>query len=207
MEFLRACNRGSEFMPPGWSMRIKGIAAGYYWSGMDGTVASVITPDELRNLTVERGTLNDEERQVIQRHAHLTYEMLEALPYPRKLRNIPMHAASHHERLDGKGYPFGLDRSRFSMQGRIIAIADVFEALTAGDRPYKPKKPLSEALGILRKMKENGQIDPDLYDLFIREKIYLRYALQNLDASQIDEPALSDEPAAPDMHQMAVARV
>jgi HD-GYP domain-containing protein (c-di-GMP phosphodiesterase class II)/HAMP domain-containing protein len=204
MEFLRACNQGSEFMPPGWSKRVKGIAAAYHWSGIDGTVASVIAPEEVRNLTVERGTLNDEERQVIQRHANLTYEMLATLPYPRKLRNIPMHAASHHERVDGKGYPFGFDRSRLSMQGRIIAIADVFEALTAGDRPYKPKKQLSEALSILRKMKENGYLDPDLYDLFIREKIYLRYALENLDASQIDEPAPFDKPEASEAHRMAL---
>ena len=196
MEFLRACNRGAESMPPGWSRRVKEIAAKYHWSGMNEDPASVLTPDEVQNLTIERGTLNEEERLVIQKHVHLTHQMLEALPYPRKLRNVPLHAASHHERMDGKGYPFGLDRSRLSMQGRIIAIADVFEALTAGDRPYKPRKQLSEVLGILRSMEENGHIDPDLYDLFIREKIYLRYALENLESSQIDETALFDEPAA-----------
>jgi HD domain len=112
------------------------------------------------------------------------HQMLSALPYPRKLCNVPLHAASHHERMDGKRYPFGLDRRRLSMQGRIIAIADVFETLTAGDRPYKPGKPLSEALDILRDMKENGHIDPDLYDLFTREKIYLRYGRECFDPSQ-----------------------
>jgi len=206
LEFLRACNQGSEFMPPGWSLRMKEIAARYIWSGMDGASASVIDPDEVRNLDVQRGTLNDEERLLIQQHVDLTYEMLAALPYPRKLRNVPMHAATHHERMDGKGYPFGLDRSRLSMQGRIIAIADVFEALTAGDRPYKPRKPLSEVLSILGKMKENGHIDPDLYDLFIREKIYLRYALENLDPSQIDEPTLFDEPGVAETPPTALGR-
>jgi len=204
MEFLRACNQGAESMPPGWSTRVKEIAAKYYWSGMNEDPASVLTPDEVQNLSIDRGTLNEEERLVIQRHVHLTHQMLEALPYPRKLRNVPLHAASHHERMDGKGHPFGFDRSRLSMQGRIIAIADVFEALTAGDRPYKPRKQLSEALEILRSMKENGHIDPDLYDLFIREKIYLRYAQENLESSQIDEPALFDEPAASGTHRMAL---
>jgi HD-GYP domain-containing protein (c-di-GMP phosphodiesterase class II)/HAMP domain-containing protein len=204
MEFLRACNQGAESMPPGWGRRVKEIAARYYWSGMNDEPESVLSSDEVQNLTIERGTLNREEKLVIQRHVELTHQMLEALPYPRKLRNVPLHAASHHERMDGKGYPFGLDRSRLSMQGRIIAIADVFEALTAADRPYKPRKHLSEVLNILRRMKEDGHIDPDLYDLFIREKIYLRYALENLESSQIDEPALFDEPAASGPHRMAL---
>jgi HD-GYP domain-containing protein (c-di-GMP phosphodiesterase class II)/HAMP domain-containing protein len=204
MEFLHICNRGTEAMPVDWIRRVKEIAAEYYWSGTNEVPSSVLTPDEVLNLTIERGTLNAEERLVIQKHASLTHQMLETLPYPRMLRNVPMHAASHHERMDGKGYPFGLDRSRLSMQGRIIAIADVFEALTAKDRAYKPGKPLSEALKILRNMKESGHIDPDLYDLFIREKIYLRYALENLESGQIDAAAFSDEPVASGASRMAL---
>ncbi|MFH1575019.1 MAG: HD domain-containing phosphohydrolase, partial [Acidobacteriota bacterium] len=106
---------------------------------------------------------------------------------------VPLHASTHHERMDGRGYPFGLRREQMSIQGRIIGIADVFEALTARDRPYQSSKSLSEALGILRDMKEDGHIDPDLYELFVREKIYLRYALGYLDPSQLDAAAIHEE--------------
>jgi HD-GYP domain-containing protein (c-di-GMP phosphodiesterase class II) len=91
--------------------------------------------------------------------------------------------------MDGKGYPKGLTRDDMSIQARIMGIADIFEALTARDRPYKPGMKLSEALGILGKFRDNGHIDPDLFDVFIKEKVYLRYAEQYLEASQIDEPS------------------
>ena len=101
-------------------------------------------------------------------------------------------AGGHHERMDGKGYPRGLTRDRMSIQARMMAIADVFEALTARDRPYKAGKTLTEALTILGRMKLDGHVDPDLFDVFVREKVYLRYAEQFLDAEQIDpvDPAL-----------------
>ncbi len=190
LEFLRSCNQGTEFMPPSSRQRVEEIASRYSWSSMNDEISSILTPDEVTNLTIPRGTLTKEEREVVERHVDLTYQMLEALPYPRKLRNVPLHAASHHERVDGKGYPFRLDRSRLSMQGRIIALADVFEALMAGDRPYRPKKMLSEGLRILQIMRDTGHLDPDLHDLFVQEKLYLRYAESYLDPSQIDEPLL-----------------
>jgi HD-GYP domain-containing protein (c-di-GMP phosphodiesterase class II) len=113
--------------------------------------------------------------------------MLEALPWPKHLKNVPEFAGGHHERMDGKGYPKGLTRNQMSIQARIMGIADIFEALTAKDRPYKPGKTLSESLEILRKFKQNGHVDPDLFDVFVREKVYLQYAHQFLDAAQIDE--------------------
>jgi HD-GYP domain-containing protein (c-di-GMP phosphodiesterase class II) len=124
---------------------------------------------------------------VINRHIDVTIRMLEALPWPKHLQNVPEFAGGHHERMDGRGYPRGLTREQMSWQARMMAIADVFEALTARDRPYKPGKTLTEALNILGQMKVTGHVDPDLFDVFVREKVYLRYAEQFLDPAQIDE--------------------
>jgi HD-GYP domain-containing protein (c-di-GMP phosphodiesterase class II) len=124
----------------------------------------------------------------------LTFRMLNALPYPRKLKNVPLHAGAHHERMDGRGYPFGLKRELIPMQGRMIGMADVFEALTSKDRPYKRSKTLSEALQIMQSMKEDGHIDPDLYDVFMKERIYMRYALEYLDPGQIDDLTFLEAP-------------
>jgi HD-GYP domain-containing protein (c-di-GMP phosphodiesterase class II) len=113
--------------------------------------------------------------------------MLEALPWPRHLQNVPEYAGGHHERMDGKGYPRGLTREQMSVPARVMGIADIFEALTARDRPYKSGKTLSESLAILGRFKESGHVDPDLFDIFVREKVYLRYAREFLDPEQIDE--------------------
>jgi HD-GYP domain-containing protein (c-di-GMP phosphodiesterase class II) len=124
--------------------------------------------------------------------------MLESLPWPRHLKNVPEYAGGHHERMDGKGYPRGLTRDQMSVQARVMGIADIFEALTAKDRPYKKGKTLTEALTILGRFKLNGHIDPDLFDIFIRHKVYLRYAEQFLDPEQIDEVDLSMIPGVPE---------
>jgi HD-GYP domain-containing protein (c-di-GMP phosphodiesterase class II) len=113
--------------------------------------------------------------------------MLESLPYPKDLRRVPEYAGGHHERMDGRGYPRGLTREQMSVPARVMGIADIFEALTSRDRPYKKAKTLSESLYILGKMKLDNHIDPDLFDVFVREKIYLRYAQQFLEPEQIDE--------------------
>jgi len=131
---------------------------------------------------------------VINHHIVATIKMLEALPWPRHLLNVPEYAGGHHERMDGKGYPKGLTRDQMSVQARVMGIADIFEALTAKDRPYKKGKTLSESLGILGRMKEGGHVDPDLFDIFVRDKVYLRYAREFLDPEQIDEV---DEKAIP----------
>ena len=112
--------------------------------------------------------------------------MLEQLPWPKHLKNVPEYAGGHHERMDGKGYPRGLTRDQMSWQARMMGIADIFEVLTARDRTYKPGMTLSQALGILEKFRENGHIDPDLHDLFIRSEIYRKCAAEFLDAKQVD---------------------
>ncbi len=193
-EFLRRCNAGRESMPPEEQERVKQIGTGNKWVDALGGMADFLTQDEIKNLTISRGTLTDEEREIINYHIKATIEMLEALPWPKHLKNVPEYAGGHHERMDGKGYPKHLTREQMSVQARVMGIADIFEALTAKDRPYKPGKTLTESLNILGRMKLNGHIDPDLFDVFVRKKVYLRYAEQFLDREQIDEV---DEGAIP----------
>ena len=185
-EFLRHANVGGEVMSTEARERVSRIGTGRRWVDVSGNTADFLTPDEIKNLTIARGTLTQEERETINHHIVATIKMLEALPWPTHLRNVPEYAGGHHERMDGKGYPRGLKRDQMSVQARVMGIADIFEALTAKDRPYKPGKTLSESLRILGNFKLNGHIDPDLFDIFVRKKVYLRYAEQFLDREQID---------------------
>ncbi|HET9734082.1 MAG TPA: HD domain-containing phosphohydrolase [Burkholderiales bacterium] len=183
--FLRAANIGGERMHDDDIERIKRIAE-YRWTDISGHEAKFLTDDELKNLTIRAGTLTAEERQVINHHIVATIKMLEALPWPRHLQNVPEYAGGHHERMDGRGYPRGLKGEQMSVQARVMGIADIFEALTAKDRPYKKGKTLSESLEILGKFSLNGHIDPHLFDIFVRKKVYQRYAEMFLDKEQID---------------------
>ena len=185
LDFLRKTNFGGEFMTPEHQQRVRDIAK-YQFVGVDGKVASLLTENEVYNLCIARGTLTSEERTIINNHIVVTINMLESLPYPKDLKRVPEYAGGHHERMDGKGYPKGLKREQMSIPARVMGIADIFEALTSKDRPYKKAKTLTESLFILGKMKEDQHIDPDLFDLFIREKIYLRYAEKFLEPEQID---------------------
>ena len=142
---------------------------------------------ELHNLEIRQGTINDEEREKINEHIIVTIDMLKALPFPKELSKVVEYAGAHHERVDGKGYPNHLTGDQMSIPAKIMAIADIFEALTANDRPYKEPKKLSEVLAIMQEMKNTGHIDPDLYAVFIQDKVYQDYADQYLDKSQIDE--------------------
>jgi HD-GYP domain-containing protein (c-di-GMP phosphodiesterase class II) len=184
-EFLCQANVGGEGMKPEDQERVRRIA-GYRWVGPDGLERDFLDADEVANLTVRFGTLTDEERGIINNHIAVTIRMLESLPWPKHLKNVPEYAGGHHERMDGKGYPRGLTREQMSVQARVMAIADIFEALTARDRPYKKGKTLSESLHILGKFALNGHIDPDLFDIFIRKKVYLEFAKKNMDPRQID---------------------
>ena len=184
-EFLRKCNIGGEFMPPEAQEHVRKIGD-YKWLDQSGNTAHFLTDDEIENLSIARGTLTAKEREIINYHIVATIKMLEALPWPKHLRHVPEYAGGHHERMDGKGYPRGLTREQMSVQARVMGIADIFEALTARDRPYKKGKTLTESLQILGKFKEGGHIDADLFDVFIRRKVYRRYAEQFLDANQID---------------------
>ena len=141
---------------------------------------------ELYNLTIRSGTINKKEREKINEHIVVTIDMLKALPFPKELSNVVEYAGAHHERVDGQGYPNGLTGEQMSVPARIMAIADIFEALTANDRPYKEPKKLSKVLAIMQHMKNSGHIDPDLYEVFIRSHVYADYAEQYISPAQID---------------------
>lgn len=175
LAFVRSVNLGAESMRPEDQTRIRDLAA-------KGWLAA----DEARNLAIPKGTLLPEERQVINSHITATIRMLEKLPFPKHLSRVPEYAGGHHERMDGKGYPKGLTREQMSVPARIMGIADVFEALTAGDRPYKKAMKLSQALAILARMAAEGHIDPELHRVFIEHKVYAAYARGFLQPDQID---------------------
>lgn len=185
-EFLRNANIGGEFMRDEDIERVRQLAQ-IEWVDAEGSRQPLLSDDEVMNLSIQRGTLNDEERKVINNHIVATIKMLESLPFPKNLQNVPEYAGGHHEKMDGTGYPRGLTREQMSVQARIMAVADIFEALTASDRPYKKGKALSECLRIMGFMKKDNHIDPDIFEIFIREKVYLDYAEEFLDPEQIDE--------------------
>ena len=184
-EHLRRSNTGGEFMRPEDQERVRRIAA-YRWVGPDGQEQDFLSEDEARNLCIAKGTLNPDERIVIEEHVALTLRMLNTLPWPTTLRNVPEYAGCHHEQLDGRGYHRGLGEGQLPTPARIICLADVFEALTASDRPYKPGKSLSEVMNILGWMVREHRIDPDLFDVFVRDGVWLDYARRYLKPEQID---------------------
>lgn len=185
-DFIRDSNIGGESMDESLQQRVRTIAE-YRWNNADGVESNFLNDNEIENLTIEKGTLTDDEREVINNHMAVTIKMLSQLPFPEHLLNVPEYAGGHHERMDGKGYPKGLTREQMSLQARMMAIADVFEALSASDRPYKSGKPLTECLHILGNMKKDNHVDPDIFDVFVRDKVYLRYAKAFLPDDQIDE--------------------
>ncbi len=141
---------------------------------------------EVYNLSISKGTLTDEERFKINEHIIMTIKMLEHLPFPEHLKRVPEYAGAHHETLIGTGYPKKLTQEQMSIPARIMAVADIFEALTAKDRPYKDAKTLSESIKILSFMVKDKQIDEDIFRLFLESKVYLEYAKEYLEPEQID---------------------
>jgi HD-GYP domain-containing protein (c-di-GMP phosphodiesterase class II) len=184
-EMIRRSNIGGEFFEDAKVERVQEIARGR-WTTAHGEERPALSEDEVENLCIRRGTLTKKERDIINHHIVVTIDMLEALPWPQHLTRVPEFAGGHHERMDGKGYPKGLTREQMSVQARVMGIADIFEALTAADRPYKSGKTLSEALSILGRMKMDNHIDEDLFEVFLRERVYLRYAKRFLPPEQID---------------------
>ena len=184
--FVRQCNKGEEFMAPELQQRVAQIAADFQWRNSDGAMVPVLSDDEVRNLQIPKGTLLPEERQIINDHISQTIKMLRRLPFPEHLQRVPEIAGGHHEKMDGTGYPLGLTREQMSIEARILGIADIFEALTACDRPYKDGLPMSRVLQIMGFMKKEHHIDGDIFDEFVKHKVYLKYAKANLDPELID---------------------
>jgi HD-GYP domain-containing protein (c-di-GMP phosphodiesterase class II) len=183
--FLRKANIGGEYMSPVEQQRVREIGKRLV-RNPDGELVALLTPEEIYNLTIPKGTLTPEERTIVNNHMVATIKMLESLPFPKHLARVPEYAGGHHERMDGKGYPTGLRREEMSVPARIMAIADVFEALSARDRPYKKGKTVSECLAIMRNMAQNNHLDPDLFEIFEREQVYLQYAREFMHPDQID---------------------
>jgi HD-GYP domain-containing protein (c-di-GMP phosphodiesterase class II) len=190
LAFLRTCNRGGETLLPETRERMRAIAQQRRWHMLGGAVAPVLTEEELENLSIARGTLTESERKVIEEHADYTIKLLERLPFPPNLRGVPAIAGSHHERICGGGYPLGLHGEQITLQGRLLGIADVFEALTAPDRPYREPITVSAAIEQLREMVKRGFLDADVFDVFERERVYLRYAREHLRPEQLDDATL-----------------
>jgi HD-GYP domain-containing protein (c-di-GMP phosphodiesterase class II) len=197
--FLERSNVGGERMDDADQARVRALAT-RAWSDWTGRPRALLDDDETENLCIPKGTLTPEERLIINGHMVQTIRMLESLPFPRNLKNVPEYAGGHHEKMDGTGYPRGLYGDEMSIPARIMAVADVFEALTASDRPYKPGMPLSQAMRIMGSMKANNHLDPELFDLFVRSGTYRRYAEAHLRPDQLDEvdeaALLAIEPAA-----------
>lgn len=173
-------------MPDEDIARIRQLSAKYRGCASEGNEQVFLTDDELENLSICSGTLTKAERDIINHHIVATVKMLEQLPWPRHLKSVPEYAGGHHERMDGKGYPNGLRREEMSWQARMMGIADIFEALTAKDRPYKEGMQLSQALAILEKFSKNYLIAADLHALFVSSGLYRRSASEFLAPQQAD---------------------
>ncbi|WLD57400.1 GAF domain-containing protein [Salinispirillum sp. LH 10-3-1] len=183
--FLERSNLGGEFMRPEDQERVRGMAA-LTWRDNQGEEQRMLSDVEIHNLCISRGTLNDEERAIINRHIDITIDILEALPFPKHLKRVPEYAGGHHEKMNGKGFPRGLTRDQLSIPARMMGVADIFEALTAKERPYKKPMPLSQSFSILRKMRDEEHIDPDVYELFLTSGVWREYAERHLGDVQKD---------------------
>ncbi|MGR3219199.1 MAG: HD domain-containing phosphohydrolase, partial [Candidatus Anammoxibacter sp.] len=173
-DFITKCNDPKEFMEDDKIERLKTISKLTYKDN-DGQEHNYLNDDELLNLTIRKGSITEDERKIMQRHATVTLKMLEKIPFTRKLRNIPNFAGVHHERPNGKGYPLGIKGEEIPFEGLIMAVTDIAEALTASDRPYKKAMPLEVVYKILREMGKNNELDADLVELFISKNIYGLY--------------------------------
>jgi HD-GYP domain-containing protein (c-di-GMP phosphodiesterase class II) len=190
---IHQLNVGGEFITDDQLARIDQISS-RKWVTPEGKQEAFLSEEEVQNLKIGRGTLTVREREIINNHVSVTIKMLESLPYPKHLQRVPEYAGGHHERMNGTGYPMGLTREQMSIPARMVAIADVFEALTASDRPYKKAMSLSQALTILGQMKLDGHVDPDLFDEFMHDKVYIKYAREYLAPEHIDEVDLNAIP-------------
>lgn len=186
LEFVQKINQGGEWLPDEVIERISALAEiNFEYQGLH---YYLITEDEMKNLQIRKGTLMPEEIKQMSQHVSVTWEMLSQLSFPKKYANVATYASQHHEKLNGKGYPLGLTAEQIPMQSRIIAVADIFEALTAADRPYKKAKTLSESLKIMAFCVKDGDLDKDLVDFFFDSGLYLDFAQKFMDSAQIDNP-------------------
>ncbi|MDP8205988.1 MAG: HD domain-containing phosphohydrolase [Candidatus Electryonea clarkiae] len=184
IDFLMVTNKGGEFLGDDKVERINNLAEKQY--SENGDKHNYLSENEVYNLSIRKGTLTNEERNKMNDHATMTIKILDTLPWPKKLQNVPAIAGAHHEKLDGTGYPNGLKEEDIGLGARIMAVADIFEALSASDRPYKKPMPLSQAIKILGFMVKDHHIDGDVVDLFVQSGLCFEYADKFLKKDQID---------------------
>jgi len=183
---LQRVNVGGEFLGDAELEHIERIANKYQLVIND-INTPLLSADEVENLTIRRGTLTEAEREVMKRHMDVTKNILDALPFPKHLSNVTEYALGHHEKLDGTGYPRGLTKEQMSVPARLMAITDIFEALSAVDRPYKKAKPVSECLFILGSMVAKNHLDADIFAIFIESQVYKNYINEYANPEQLDE--------------------
>ena len=177
--FLRESNHPNTHMCEDRQKHVEGVSK-KTWRDIDGMEQPLILPEEMRNFRIQKGTLNDDERDQVNNHVVSTIKMLEGFPYPQHLERVPEIAGRHHEWVNGSGYPHQVKGDEMSVQARILAIADVFEALTAEDRPYRDPMEIEQALHSLEEMRDSGQLDSELVKVFIDENVAQRYAEEHL---------------------------
>ena len=173
-DFVNKCNEPGEFLEDETLERLKNLSKRTYQDEA-GENQPFLTEDELVNLSIRRGSITEVERKKMQDHAAVTLRMLKQIPFTKKLKNIPNFAGAHHEFINGKGYPLGLAGDEIPFEGKLMAVTDIAEALTASDRPYKKAMPLETVYRILRSMAEKGELDPNLVELFIDKEVYKIY--------------------------------
>ncbi len=183
---LQRVNIGGEFLGEEEQAHILRISKQYSLK-INGEETPLLTDDEVENLMIRRGTLTQGEREIMKRHMDITKNILDILPFPKHLSNVAEYALGHHEKLDGTGYPRGLTKEQMSVPARLMAITDIFEALSAVDRPYKKAKPVSECLNILGNMVSNNHLDPDIFAIFIESQVYKNYINEYANPEQLDE--------------------
>lgn len=188
---IQISNKGDAFLTNDKVAKIQEFAKKEWKIGDENYY--ILTEDEAYHLSTQKGTLTTEEREIINAHAKLSVDILNRLPFPKKYQQIPQISGNHHERINGKGYPQGLKGDEISFEARILAIADIFEALTASDRPYKSSMPLSVAMKILYSMAQEGELDKELVKFFYTSGIYMEYAKTFLPQRCIDEITLDFE--------------
>ncbi|TMP05578.1 phosphohydrolase [Pseudoalteromonas sp. S3178] len=190
---LKRINVGGEFLGENELNEIQKIANKYTLE-INGKTMPLLNDDEVENLSIRRGTLTQAEHDVMKRHMDVTKNILDALPFPKHLSNVSEYALGHHEKLDGTGYPRGLTKDQMSVPARLMAITDIFEALSAVDRPYKKAKPVSECLNILGIMVKNNHLDADIFAVFIESEVYKKYIIEFANPEQLDEVDLNSLP-------------
>ncbi len=185
LDFIKNINLGIDTLTNNDLYRIKNIATKTLI--VNGEKQNLLSDDEIYNLSIISGTLNDAERDIINQHAQVSIDMLETLPFPKKMKKVPQIAGVHHEKICGGGYPKNLSGDQISLEGRILAIADVFEAILADDRPYKQANTLNKAMHILYEKAINNEIDRKLLKFIVKNNLHIKYVQENLKTEQLDE--------------------